>query len=60
MAYDLDMEMTTIRERLARVNLTKLSLKCNVSVRTLRRIKNGKGARVSTIERFVKYLAQVK
>jgi DNA-binding Xre family transcriptional regulator len=54
------MNMTTIRERLAKVNLTHLAAKSQVSLRTLRRIKNGAGARVETIERFVRYLSAAK
>jgi hypothetical protein len=57
MAYTRRMNMSTIRERLALVNLSQLAAKSGVSLRTLRRIKNqGSGARVETIEKFVKYL----
>ena len=57
LSYAMGMNLSTIRMRLAKANLSKLALKSGVSLRTLRRLKNGKsGTRVETAEKLAKYL----
>ena len=57
MAYNACMKLSTLRSKLIDANLSRLALRSGVSLRTLRRMKNGTtDAKAGNVEKVAKAL----